>query len=121
MILITLEYWFSIIPVIRDSFFSQSGYFGLEMDGEAYLNYEMDENEENVYRHQDLIRSFFGLINGYKVRREEDTDEFVDNDPEIVEYIRVRFSEMDLPNEYHNLMDLLHRHKENALDVSETS
>jgi hypothetical protein len=111
------DYWLSIIPHLGADFFSNTGYFSLEHDEERYCNDKMGSDEELVFTMQRCLRRFFGQLHGFNV--DEDNAEYVQNDPELADYIKARFAQFDLPVEYYEFIAFIHRHKENAMNASE--
>jgi len=111
------DYWLSIVPHLGDDFFSKSGFFSLTMDAEKLLADKMGEDEKFITFRQLSVRSFFGQLYGFNIG-EENTD-YIQNDPELANYIKARFAQFDLPAEYYEFIAFLHRHNENALYASE--
>lgn len=114
--LIALEYWFSIIPHIRESYFARNRNLSTKIEIEAYYNGELDDQAGELVREKQWTRKFFALLNGYDARF--DKDENMQNDPEVCHYIRQRLDQIDLPDEYHRFMEFIHTHKEDCMNAS---
>jgi len=93
------DYWLSIVPYLGEHFFSKSGYFSLEHDRKSYYSDKLGEEDESIFRMQRSVRKFFGQLHGFSV--DKDNHEYVQNDPELADYIRARFAQFDLPAEYY--------------------
>lgn len=111
MPLVALEYWFSIIPHIKESYFIHSGYLSTSIRMEEYYDEELDDDEEELVRSQLRTREFFALLNDCIVG--PGPDEPIHNDPEVAHYILQRFKQIDLPDEYHRFIEFLHANKGN--------
>lgn len=103
--LILLDYWFSTIP-----FLSDLRIFDLPLHVDIRF-----PDRTKLSQKQKAVRNLLAGLNGY-VAYEERGNTLAHNDPELEEYVRERLAAMNMPPEYHRLVEFVNEHKENCLD-----
>ncbi|RBP50745.1 hypothetical protein [Arenicella xantha] len=119
VVLPDLNYWYSLIPVIKKDYVTNSGAFSLKHDLDRYLEGKMTGNEKKAFEQQDAVRRFLGSLLGYHVNYEY-TDKLEHHDIDVEHQILSHLESVDWPPNYYRLIDFIHRHKEEAMNASET-
>jgi len=105
-----VEHWFSTIPLLTD----HRMYHTFLYEDEDHPSYE-----KNLVNKQWTIRSFLANLYDYNVWYEDGIESVTHNDPELENYIKDRLNAMEMPDEYHQLLEFIHKHKEDCVFESE--
>lgn len=113
-----LDYWASMIPLIKREWVVESGAFLLSRNVDEYLDGKMNEKDASQFELQDLTRRFLASLLGYHAGYDFN-ENFDHHDPEIETKVQQILDSFEWPEEYSRMIDFIHRHKEESLNVSE--
>jgi hypothetical protein len=94
-----IDYWFSIIPHLEDH--------------RIFDTVAHKDSDKDYPRRQQIVYAFFAHLSGYDVDEEYDTLPHLD--PGLEQYIKDRFSEIEMPESYYRMLEFIDKHKEDSL------